>query len=53
MFKGRTREQKAKMATAITKDISEIAVCSPDAVRIIFREMEKEDYAAGGKLSDE
>ncbi len=49
-FEGRTVEQKRRLAKAVTDAVSEVYETSPDAVRIIFRDMKQEDFAKAGKL---
>ncbi|NMA15489.1 MAG: 4-oxalocrotonate tautomerase [Clostridia bacterium] len=50
IIKGRTLEQKRQMAKEVTEAISKNLVCPPEAVKIIIREMEKENYAEAGTL---
>jgi 4-oxalocrotonate tautomerase len=50
MWKGRSKEQKAKLAEAITKAMVDIAGTAPEHVHIIFEDVEKEDWAIAGKL---
>ncbi|WP_457554731.1 2-hydroxymuconate tautomerase [Candidatus Pyrohabitans sp.] len=50
MWKGRTKEQKAKLAEAITRAMVDIAGTEPKHVHIIFEDVEKEDWAIAGKL---
>jgi 4-oxalocrotonate tautomerase family enzyme len=52
MFPGRTQEQKAKLAEAFTKAFVEIGKAKPEAVDIIFVEVQRGDWANGGKLSE-
>jgi len=54
MWKGRTHEQKAELAKALTNVVTEILKAPPEATTIIFEEVDKENWAKGGKLvSDE
>ncbi len=53
MWEGRTREQKAELAEAITKAISEIAKTPREHVWVIYEDVNKSDWAIGGKLCDE
>ena len=53
MFSGRTHEQKAEMAQAITDAIANIAQISPEAVTVIFTDVPKEHWAHAGKLASE
>ena len=47
---GRTKDQKAKVAKAITEAMSEIGNANPDRVYVVFRDVPKEDWATGGVL---
>lgn len=49
---GRTHEQKEELAEAITREMSRIARCEPKAIQIVFSNVEKGDWAVGGKLND-
>jgi 4-oxalocrotonate tautomerase len=53
MWEGRTREQKARLAKAITDAVVEIAKTSPEHVHVVFYDVAKSDWAIAGKLSDE
>ncbi|WP_312700396.1 2-hydroxymuconate tautomerase [Sedimentibacter sp.] len=50
MLKGRTLEQKRDMVKKVTEAISETANCPKDAVKIIIREMDFENFSQGGVL---
>jgi len=50
MLKGRTVEQKRAMVEKVTEAVAETANCPRDAVKIIIREMEYENFAQGGVL---
>ena len=50
ILKGRTMEQKRAMAKKVTDAITETLNCPKDAVRIIIREMETENFAHAGVL---
>lgn len=50
MLKGRTVEQKRAMAQKVTDAIVETLVCPKEAVKIIIREMENENYSESGVL---
>ncbi len=50
MIKGRTVEQKKEMVKRVTEAISETVNCPKDAVSIIIRDMEYENYGSGGEL---
>jgi 4-oxalocrotonate tautomerase len=53
MLSGRTREQKMELAAAVTRDVSEIAKCMPESVQIIFSEVDRDDWATGGRLASD
>ncbi len=48
MYKGRTPDQKAAIAEAVTKAISKTAGIPDDATTIIIQDVEKHDWAVGG-----
>lgn len=50
MIKGRTVDQKRAMAKEITEALVRTINCKQEAVKIIIRELEKQDFADGGKL---
>ena len=50
MLKGRTVEQKREMVKEITEVVSRTANCPKEAVRIVIREMEFENFGINGKL---
>ncbi len=50
LIKGRSVEQKRAMIEKVTEAVCETVNCPKDAVSIIIREMEKENYAHGGVL---
>ena len=53
MWPGRTQQQKAELAQAITEDVVRIAKTSPEATIVIFSEIAKEDWAEGGVLASD
>ncbi len=50
MLKGRTVEQKRDMVKEITEVVSRTANCPKEAVKIIIREMEFENFSEAGVL---
>ena len=50
MLKGRTVEQKRKLAERFTQAMVEEAKATKEAVTITFVEVSREDYASGGVL---
>lgn len=47
---GRTTEQKAKAAKAITDALVESCGCTPESVSIVFNDVSNENWAFGGTL---
>jgi 4-oxalocrotonate tautomerase len=50
LIEGRTVEQKRAAAKKVTEAIVEAFACPPDAVKIAFHDIAKEDYASAGVL---
>ncbi|BAF59886.1 MAG: 4-oxalocrotonate tautomerase [Pelotomaculum sp.] len=53
LLEGRSVEQKAKIAKAVTDILVEIGGARPEAVTVIFSDIKKSDLAVGGKLASE
>lgn len=53
LYAGRTAEQKAALAKAVTKAISETAGIPDSATTIIFQDVEKSDWSIGGVMASE
>ena len=53
MWSGRTKEQKAKLAKALTDTMVEVAKVPAQAVLIQFEDLPKENWATGGQLHSE
>ncbi|MDA1188891.1 MAG: tautomerase family protein [Chloroflexi bacterium] len=53
MYPGRTRQQKADLAKAITEAVVKIAKTTAEATHVVFVEVPKSDWAIAGKLTDE
>ncbi|MBN2518030.1 MAG: tautomerase family protein [Candidatus Altiarchaeota archaeon] len=51
-WEGRTREQKERLAEAMTKDFCEVAGTPREHVWIVFEDVKKSDWAIGGELCD-
>ena len=49
-LEGRTLQQKAQLAEAMTRAFVEIAKVSTDQVWIVFRDVKRADWAMAGKL---
>jgi len=52
-LEGRTRKQKLKLAQAITKAFVEVTHVPEEQVWIVFRDVDRSDWAMGGKLLSE
>lgn len=50
MLKGRSLEQKRQMVKEITEVVTRTASCPKEAVRIIIREMDFENFGEAGVL---
>ncbi len=53
MWPGRTHEQKAELAKAITDAVVRIAKTTPEATTVVFTDVPKENWAQGGKLASD
>ncbi|MBL8582406.1 MAG: 4-oxalocrotonate tautomerase [Rhizobiaceae bacterium] len=53
LLKGRSVEQKREYAEVVTRETARILKCSPEAVDIIFEDVERHDWAHGGKLTSD
>ena len=53
LLKGRTIEQKREFARVVTEEASRILKCTPEAVDIIFEDVERHDWAVGGTLASD
>ena len=51
-LEGRTQEQKAQLAEALTQAFTEITKISKDQVWIVFRDVRRSDWAMGGRPLD-
>ena len=50
MLEGRSDEQKAKLAHAITNAMMEHAGAKPDSVNIVIEDVKKSNWAVGGTM---
>lgn len=50
MSEGKTREQKERVASDVTKTIAETFGIDPTTVILFFQEMPRENIAKGGEL---
>lgn len=53
MWPGRTHEQKAELAKAITEAVVNIGKTSPEATIVVFEDVPKENWSQGGKLASD
>ena len=53
MYAGRTDQQKADLAKAITEAISKTAGIPDSATTIIFQDVKKTEWAVGGVMASE
>ncbi len=53
MWPGRTQEQKAELARAITEAVVNIARTSADDTIVIFQDVARENWAKGGVMASE
>ncbi len=53
MWPGRTHEQKAALAKAITDVVVNIAHTTPEATIVVFEDVAKENWAQAGKLASD
>jgi len=53
LWTGRTKEQKAALAKALTDTMVSVGNVPPQAVTIQFEELPKENWATGGQLHTE
>ena len=53
MWPGRTHEQKAELARAITDAIVNIGRTTPEQTTVIFEDVAKENWATGGVLASD
>lgn len=53
LLKGRTREQKAAVADAVTKALVTLAASRAEDVHVVFTDVEKSEWAIAGRLVDQ
>ena len=53
MWTGRTKEQKAALAKAITDAMVDIGKTTPEATIIVFEDVSKDNWAQSGILASE
>ena len=50
MFEGRSEQEKRELAQALTKAFVDTCGGKPEAVSVIMRDVDKQDWAVGGEL---
>jgi 4-oxalocrotonate tautomerase len=53
LLRGRSIEQKREFATLVTAEAARILKCTPEAVDVVFEDVEKHDWSAGGVLASD
>ena len=53
LLKGRSVDQKREFVEVVTREAARILKCPPDVVDIVFEDIEKHDWAVGGKLASD
>ncbi|MCI0441570.1 MAG: tautomerase family protein [Chloroflexi bacterium] len=53
MWTGRTKQQKAELAKAITDAMVKIGKTTPEATIIVFEDISKDDWAQSGVLASD
>ncbi|MEU9829976.1 tautomerase family protein [Streptosporangium sp. NPDC048047] len=53
LLSGRTLDQRREFVSAVTRSAVDILKVRPEAVRIVFTEIEKSDVANGGVLESD
>jgi len=53
MLKGRTKEQKKELVTAITDALADICGARREGTTVVIDEVERENWAVGGELMSE
>ncbi|ESY89232.1 4-oxalocrotonate tautomerase [Mesorhizobium australicum] len=53
LLKGRSIDQKREFVEVVTREAASILKCGPDVIDIIFEDVEKHDWAVGGKLASD
>ena len=53
LFAGRSPEQKRELVEALTKETCRVLGCDPGAVDIILIDVERKNWATGGRLWSE
>ncbi len=53
LLKGRSIDQKREFVEVVTREAARILKCAPEVGDIVFDDIEKHDWAVGGKLASD
>ena len=53
LWKGRNKEQKKKLVKNVTSAVAESISCPVEAVQVVIKEVDKENWGIGGELSSD
>jgi len=53
LYKGKSKEVKKELVKRITKDFEEVAKVPPEALHILFHDVDKEDWGTRGTLASD
>ncbi|MSQ33374.1 MAG: 4-oxalocrotonate tautomerase family protein [Dehalococcoidia bacterium] len=53
MYAGRTKQQKAELAKAITEAVVRIALTTPEQTWVVFQDVPRDSWAIGGVLASD
>ncbi len=53
MLEGRSREKKAELVEALSRELQRVCGGSLDAIYVVIDEVKKENWGVGGKLLSE
>ena len=51
LYKGKSKEVKKELVKRISKDFQEVANIAPEALHILFHDVDKEDWGTRGTLA--
>jgi 4-oxalocrotonate tautomerase family enzyme len=53
MYAGRSNEQKRELVKRISRDFEEVVNVKPEALNILFHDMDKSDWGIGGVMGSD
>ena len=53
LLRGRSIDQKREFVEVVTREAARILQCAPTVIDIVFEDIEKHDWAVGGKLASD